>query len=111
MFLNPGGKQFDTVYAKTAAKKFTDIIIICGRYEGIDARIKKVFKCEDISIGPFVLTGGELPAMIIIDCISRQVKGVLGDFASLEETRVSSNDVYTRPEVFEYKGKKYKVPK
>ena len=58
-----------------------------------------------------MLTGGELPAMIIIDCIARQVEGVLGDFNSLEESRVSSRDVYTRPEVFEYKNKKYKVPK
>jgi tRNA (guanine37-N1)-methyltransferase len=88
IFLSPGGKQFDTKVAKTSAKKFSDIIIICGRYEGIDARVKKVFKTEDISVGPFVLTGGELPAMIIIDSISRQIEGVLGDFNSLEESRV-----------------------
>lgn len=110
-FFSPGGKQFDTEYAKKAAKKYTDLILICGRYEGIDARIKKVFKMEDISVGPFVLTGGELPAMLVLDCISRQVEGVLGNFSSLEESRVSSHDVYTRPEVFEYKGKKYRVPK
>lgn len=84
---------------------------MCGRYEGIDARVKKVFKMEDISVGEFVLTGGELPAMIDLDCVSRQIEGVLGNFSSLEESRVSSHDVYTRPEVFEYKGKKYKVPK
>lgn len=111
LWLSPGGKQFDTVYAKSAAKKYTDIVIICGRYEGIDGRVKKIFKSEDISVGPFVLTGGELPAMIIIDCISRQVEGVLGDINSLEESRISSHEVYTRPEVFEYKGKKYRVPK
>jgi tRNA (guanine37-N1)-methyltransferase len=111
IWLSPGGTQFDTEYAKKAAKKYTDIVIICGRYEGIDARVKKIFKCEDVSVGPFVLTGGELPAMIMIDCISRQVPGVLGDINSLEESRVSSRDVYTRPDVFEYKGKKYKVPK
>jgi tRNA (guanine37-N1)-methyltransferase len=111
IFLSPGGKQFDTTYAKTTAKKYTDIILVSGRYEGIDARIKKVFKMEDISVGPFVLTGGELPAMILIDSISRQVNGVLGNFDSLEESRVSSHDVYTRPEVFEYKKKKYRVPK
>ncbi|MDQ3015081.1 MAG: tRNA (guanosine(37)-N1)-methyltransferase TrmD [bacterium] len=111
IWLSPGGKVFDTEYAKSAAKKYTDIAIICGRYEGIDSRVKKIFKTEDISVGPFVLTGGELPAMIIIDCISRQVEGVLGDFNSLEETRVSAHDVYTRPEVLEYKKKKYKVPK
>ena len=111
IFLSPGGKQFTTDYAKTAAKKFTDIIFVSGRYEGIDARVKKIFKVEDISVGPFVLTGGELPAMMILDCIARQVEGVLGNFSSLEESRVSSHDVYTRPEVFEYKKKKYRVPK
>ena len=79
--------------------------MISGRYEGIDARVKKVFKTEDISVGPYVLTGGELPAMIVMDCISRQIEGVLGNFNSLEESRISSSDVYTRPEVLEYKGK------
>lgn len=111
VFFSPGGRQFDTTYAKSVSKKYTDIIMVCGRYEGIDARIKKVFKTEDLSVGPFVLTGGELPAMILVDCISRQVEGVLGNIASLEETRVSSHNVYTRPEVFEHKGKKYRVPK
>ncbi len=111
VFFSPAGKHFDTTYAKTNAKKYTDFILICGRYEGIDARIKKIFKMEEISIGPFVLTGGELPAMIFMDSVSRQVKGVLGNFDSLEENRVASSDVYTRPEVFEYKKKKYRVPK
>jgi len=111
IFFLPSGKQFDTTYAKKISKKFTDIILICGRYEGIDARVKKIFKCEEISVGPFVLTGGELPAEILIDCISRQVEGVLGNFDSLEESRVASSDVYTRPEILEYRGKKYRVPK
>ena len=66
---------------------------------------------EDVSIGPFVLTGGEIPAMILIDSISRQIEGVLGNFDSREEERVASSDVYTRPEILTYKGKKYKVPK
>ena len=84
---------------------------MCGRYEGIDARIKKAFKMEDVSVGPFVLTGGELPAMVVIDSISRQVEGVLGNFDSREEERISSPDVYTRPEVIVYKNKKLRVPK
>lgn len=109
-FLSPGGKQFSTEVAKKTTKSFKEVIIVCGRYEGIDSRIKKVFKMEDISIGPYVVTGGELGAMILVDTISRQIKGVLGDFDSREEARVASHDVYTRPEVFEYKGKKYKVP-
>lgn len=111
IFLSPAGKQFDTTYAKNISKKYADIIIICGRYEGIDSRVKKIFKAEDISVGPFVLTGGELPAMIIADCVSRQIEGVLGNFDSREEERVSSSEMYTRPEVLVYKGKKYKVPK
>lgn len=111
IFFSPSGKGFDTSYAKNTAKKFTDVILVCGRYEGIDARIKKIFKMEDVSIGDYVLTGGELPAMVLLDCVSRQVKGVLGNFDSLEESRVASSDVYTRPEVFEYKKKKYRVPK
>ena len=67
IWFSPSGKQFDTSYAKAAAKKFTDIIFICGRYEGIDVRVKKIFKAEEISVGPYVLTGGELPAMIAIE--------------------------------------------
>src|ERR1035437_9195240 len=108
---SPSGKKFDTAYAKNSVKKYTDIILISGRYEGIDARVKKIFKAEDISIGDYVLTGGELPAMVLVDCISRQIEGVLGKIESLEENRVSSSEVYTRPEVLNFKGKNYKVPK
>lgn len=111
IFLTPAGKQFTNEYAKKTAKSFSDIIIVCGRYEGIDARVKKAFKMEDISIGPFVLTGGELPAMMIVDSIARQRKGILGNFDSVEERRVSSENVYTRPETIIYKGRKMKVPK
>lgn len=106
----PSAKKFDTTYAKQAAKKYTDIILICGRYEGIDARVGKILKAEELSIGDYVLTGGELPAMIVIDTIARQVEGVLGNFDSREEERVSSSEVYTRPEVLEYNGKKHRVP-
>lgn len=111
IWLTPGGKSFDNPYAFKIAKSYKDIIIICGRYEGIDARVKKVFKVDEISVGPFVLTGGELPAMIITDAVSRQVEGVLGNYDSLEERRIAGKDVYTRPEEFTYKNKKYKVPK
>lgn len=119
ILFSPSGKKFDTAYAKSSVKKYTDIILISGRYEGIDARVKKIFKAEDISIGDYVLTGGELPAMVLIDSISRQIHGVLGKYESLEEERVSSSEVYTRPEVLKYpfgkaQGKKiknYRVPK
>lgn len=111
IFLSPAGKQFSNEVGKKWMKSFNDVVIICGRYEGIDARVKKVFKAEEISIGPFILTGGELPAMIMIDSVSRQIAGVLGKFESVEENRIVSSDVYTRPEIFEYNGKKYKTPK
>jgi tRNA (guanine37-N1)-methyltransferase len=110
IFFSPSGKMFDTEYAKTTASKFTDVVMISGRYEGIDARVQKILKPEDVSIGNYVLTGGELPAMILIDCMARQIPGVLGNFDSREEERVSSSEFYTRPEVLEWKGKKYKVP-
>jgi tRNA (guanine37-N1)-methyltransferase len=110
VYFSPSGKQFDTEYARMTTETSSDIILVCGRYEGIDARVKKVFKMEEVSVGPFVLTGGELPAMLVIDCIARQVEGVLGDFASREEARASSPDVYTRPETIVYKMKKYTVP-
>ena len=111
IFFSPSGKEFNTLTAKKYSKGFKDIILVCGRYEGIDARVKKVFKMDEISIGDYVLTGGELPAMVIMDSISRQIEGVLGDIDSLEENRISSSEVYTRPETFKYKGKTYKVPK
>ncbi|TSC57825.1 MAG: tRNA (guanine37-N1)-methyltransferase [Parcubacteria group bacterium Greene0416_79] len=122
LWLSPSGKQFTNEIGVKYAQ-CSDIIIVCGRYEGIDARVKKVIKVmrinefmrmprmEEISVGPFVLTGGELPAMIMIDVISRQVEGVLGDPQSREEARIASPEVYTRPEVFEYRGKKYRVPR
>lgn len=70
------------------------------------------FKIENLSMGPYVLTGGEIPAMVLIDSVSRQIPGVLGKQESLEEKReMLGAAVYTRPEVFEYKKKKYKVPK
>lgn len=107
---SPSGEKFTTEYAKATAKKYTDVILISGRYEGIDARVAKILKAEDISIGDYVLTGGELPAMVLIDCIARQIPGVLGKHESLEEERVSASVFYTRPEVLEWKGKKYTVP-
>lgn len=107
---SPSGEKFTTEYAKKSVKKYTDIIMLCGRYEGIDSRVAKILKAENISIGDYVLTGGELPAMVLIDSISRQIEGVLGKFESLEEERVSSSEFYTRPEILEWKGKKHKVP-
>ncbi len=110
----PGAAKWTNAEAKKYAKKYTDIVLICGRYEGIDYRVQKILKAELVSVGDFVLTGGEIPAMILIDSVSRQVKGVLGDFNSLEEVRTeaggASEEFYTRPEILEWKGKKHKVP-
>ena len=107
----PSAEKFTTTFAKIISKKYTDIILICGRYEGIDARVDKILKTKKLSIGDYVLTGGEIPAMILVDCVSRQIPGVLGKYESLEEERISSSEVYTRPEIFKYKNKNYKVPK
>lgn len=110
IMLTPGGKQF----TNTEAEKLTrikDIVLICGRYEGVDARAAKILKATECSVGPYVLTGGELPAMILLDSISRRLKGVLNKDESLEENRVSTSEVYTRPETLVYKGKSHKVPK
>lgn len=110
IWLMPSGKQFTNEMGAKYAQS-SDLVVICGRYEGIDARVKKVFRVEEVSVGPFVLTGGELPAMLLIDVVARQVEGVLGNDESREETRVASPEVYTRPEVFKYRGKDYRVPK
>ena len=110
-FLAPEGKQFTNAYARTLAKKYDDIIFLSGRYEGIDARAPKILKAEALTVGPYVLTGGELPAMIVIDAVARQIPGVLGKFESVEEERVASPDVYTRPEVLVWKKKNHRVPK
>lgn len=109
-FLSPTGEQFTNDTAAVYASTYTDIVIICGRYEGVDARVKEVFNMVNVSVGQFVTTGGELPAMLMIDVIARQIPGVLGTFESREEARAASRDVYTRPEVFVYKTKKYAVP-
>lgn len=111
VMFNPGGDMFTNVMAKQSVKKYTDIVFVCGRYEGIDARVKKIAKAKEWSIGNYVLTGGELPAMVCIDAISRQLEGVLHANDSLEENRIASHEIYARPEIYEYAGKKYRVPK
>ena len=114
IMFNPGGDMFTNVIAKKLVQGKTlqtDIIFICGRYEGIDARVKKILKAKEWSIGNYVLTGGELPAMVCIDAITRQIKGVLNAEDSLEENRIASHEIYARPEIYEHKGKKYRVPK
>ena len=113
IFFDRKGKRFTNEYAIDLSEKYKHIILVSGRYEGIDARVFEVFKEEDIervSIGPFILTGGEIPALAVVDSVSRQVKGVLGDSDSLEEGRPAGRSVYTRPSSFTYKKKQYSVP-
>ncbi len=108
IYLSPKGKVF------TQSKAFEllaheDIIMLCGHYEGVDQRVIDLYIDEEISIGDYVLTGGELPAMVVCDCIARYVDGVLSD-GSLVDESISSGLLeypqYTRPA--EYKG--LKVP-
>ncbi len=112
IFFTPAGEKFTNTMAKLYAtdKAAKNLVFVCGRYEGIDARILDMFPCEKISIGDYVLTGGELPAMVMIDAISRNIEGVLGDLSSVEENRISSPLVYTRPDRLSYKKKTYEVP-
>lgn len=110
IFFSTDGALFDEIMAKKLSKK-KDILFISGHYEGVDARVEKILKAKKVSVGPYVLTGGELPAATMIDAIARFVPGVLGKAESLERSRVSSPEVYTRPEVLEWKKKKYRVPK
>jgi tRNA (guanine37-N1)-methyltransferase len=110
LIMSPRGKTFDQAMAKEYARKYDHIVLISGRYEGIDGRVKTALKAEDVSVGDYILTGGELPALTIIDSISRQVPGVLGDIDSLEDDRNTNGESYTRPDVIEFKKKKLKVP-
>lgn len=110
LIMSPRGKKFDQKLAKKLAL-YENLVLISGRYEGIDARVKKALKAEEVSVGDYVLTGGELPALTIIDAVAREIPGVLGTTESLEDKRISSGEMYTRPETIEYKKKKYTVPK
>lgn len=110
LIMSPRGKEFSQKLAKDYAKKYDHLVLISGRYEGIDARVKKALKAEEVSVGDYILTGGELPALSIIDSTARQIEGVLGAHNSLEDDRVTTGETYTRPEVIEHKKKKLKVP-
>ncbi len=109
VWFSPSGRQFTNEVAREyAAAK--DLVLVCGRYEGIDARVKQMFEVDEVSVGPYVITGGELAALAVIDATIRQVPGVLGDDSSVEESRAASADAYTRPASVKWKGKTYAVP-
>ena len=109
IFLTPGGEAFTQEKAKQYAA-YDHLFFFCGHYEGIDNRVAEITNADYISIGEYTVTGGELPAMLLIDAIAREVPGVLGNEASREHTRVAGKKVYTRPEVLIYEGKEYRVP-
>jgi tRNA (guanine37-N1)-methyltransferase len=114
IWFSPSAKQFTNKDADALLKKYTDIVLVCGRYEGIDERAKKILKTlapvKEFAVGEAVYTGGEVPAMAIVDAMTRRMPGVLGKDASVEERRIAASQVYTRPEVIKWKGKLYKVP-
>ena len=109
IFFSPGGSVLNHKKV-TELATHTHIIFFCGHYEGIDERVVEATGAERISIGDYTLSGGELPAMVVADAITRQIPSVLGNKDSLEENRIAGNEVYTRPQSFTWKGQTYAVP-
>ena len=105
IFTTPDGEQFNQPMANTLSLA-QNLIILCGHFKGIDYRIREHLITKEISIGDYVLTGGELPAMVLIDSVSRYVEGVLKDGSTTEESfsqGLLEYPQYTRPEIFEGK--------
>ena len=115
ILLSAKGKRFDQAMARKFSK-LDKLVLICGRYEGIDERVAKYLADEEISVGDYILTGGEIPAMTIVDSVSRLIEGVVGNKESIEEESFSKKDYleyphYTRPEFFSPDKKtNWKVP-
>ena len=111
ILFSPRGKKLDQKMAKRFAK-LGQLILICGRYEGVDERVAEYIADEVVSIGNYVLSGGEVPAMVVVEAISRLIPGVVGKKESAEKF---DHAQYTRPEVFEIgvgkKSRKLTVPK
>ena len=107
LFMSPGGKVFNQADAKRLSEEYDNIVILCGHYEGVDQRIIDEIVDEEISIGDFVLTGGELPACIVSDAIARLCPGVLSDAECFEKESHSNGLLeypqYTRP--YEFHGR------
>ena len=103
ILMTPQGRPFSTAIARELSA-LPQIAILCGRYEGIDERVREHLVTDQISVGDYVLTGGELPAMIVVDAVSRFLPGVLGDPTGAEDDSFSNGLLeyphYTRPEVF-----------
>lgn len=104
LYMTPQGRVFNQDIARELAQE-EDLVFLCGHYEGIDERVLEMIVTDHISIGDYVLTGGELPAMVMIDCISRLVPGVLSNDESAQIESFHDNLLeypqYTRPEIYE----------
>lgn len=116
ILLSAKGKTFDQKKAAQLSK-YEQIILICGRYEGVDERVAKHVADEEISIGNYVLFGGEIAAMVLIETISRLIPKVVAKEESVKNESFSDKEAktkeypqYTRPEIFEVGGKKLRVP-
>lgn len=108
LITSAGGRTFDQRLAEELLTE-EEIVLICGHYEGIDARVNEILNAEEVSIGNYVLTGGELPAMVIVDAVTRLIPGVIDDESIIEESHqdgLVEYPHYTRPA--EYRG--LKVP-
>lgn len=125
VLLSAKGKQFNQKMAYDWTKRYKRLVLISGRYEGIDERVGLALKAKEISVGPYVLTDGDVAAMAIISAVSRLIPGVIRLESLREEShwnlslkREASNETkgleyphYTRPEILKWKNKKYRVPK
>lgn len=103
VYMSPRGQVLNQMFAVSLAK-YEHMIIVCGHYEGIDQRVIDYFDMQEISIGDYVLTGGELPAMVLVDCVSRYVDGVLSQGSTDEESFTNGlleYPQYTKPRVYE----------
>ena len=103
VYMSPKGELLNQMFAVKLAK-CEHIIIVCGHYEGIDQRVIDYFDMQEISIGDYVLTGGELPAMVLVDCVSRYVDGVLSEGSTDEESFTNGlleYPQYTKPRVYQ----------
>lgn len=105
--LTPRGKVFQQSFAKELSTSLYPLVFLCGRYEGIDQRVLDAWDAEDVSLGDFILTGGELAALSVLDATLRLIPGVVGDESSLEEESFSQGLLeypqYTKPRL--WKGK------
>lgn len=114
VWFSPSAPAFTNAEADKLVK-FDELVLVCGRYEGIDDRALSILKTfgtvKKYSVGTATLTGAEVPAMAIVDAVTRRLPGVLGKDESVEERRIAAAAVYTRPETIEWEGKKYRVPK